>query len=383
MAEKVRPFEVTIPAPEVSRLYERLLSTRVPTLPIVPGAGSDYGISHDWAKDLYKYWLESYSWPNAAKRITSWPHFTTDLEGLSIHFVHARSSKEDAIPILLVHGWPGSFYEFSEVIDRLRDGDHEQTFHCVAPSLPGFCWSGGPPRGWTLKDTARIFHASMLRLGYQEYVVQAGDWGHWVGRELGAQYADSCRAVQFNYAPGVVPEGVELTEREQRVQDRRRDWLENHLGYAILMRTRPMTLGWMLQDNPVAIMVWVGEKYAELADPKKQQTGKWKDHILTTVCLYHFSNCAMTASLVYYENIRHETFAQTALQPENKIIAPMGYSSFYYDSAPSSERAIERTGNLVMYRERDDGGHFACLESPEEVVDDVRELVKISMKSRS
>ena len=261
MSEQVRPFEVAIPASEVSRLFEKLRSTRIPTQPIVPDARSDYGFSHEWASSLYEYWLSSYSWVEAERRITSWPHFTTEFEGLTIHFVHARSIKDGAIPILLIHGWPGSFYEFSEVIDRLRNGDSEQSFHCVVPSLPGFCWSSGPPRGWTLKDTARIFHTLMLRLGYREYVVQAGDWGHWVGRELGAQYVDSCRAVQFNYAPGIVPEGVELTEREQKVQDRRKDRLENQLGYAILMRTRPMTLGWMLQDNPVAIMAWIGEKY--------------------------------------------------------------------------------------------------------------------------
>ena len=150
-----------------------------------------------------------------------------------------------------------------------------------------------------------------------------------------------------------------------------------------MMRSRPMTIGWMLQDNPIAIMAFVGEKYNELADPERQKTDKWKDHILTTVCLYYFSSCSMTASLVYYENIRHETFAQTALLPENRIVAPFGYSSFLYDSAPASKRAIERTGNLVLYRERGDGGHFACLEMPAEVVSDIRDLVKIAYGAKS
>jgi pimeloyl-ACP methyl ester carboxylesterase len=380
MSEAVKPFQVDVSSEEVARLDRKLKTTRVPSRPIVSDARKDYGFTHEWATELYTYWTDRFSWSEAADRINTWPHFTTQVEEQSIHFVHAQSAKADALPLLLIHGWPGSFYEFSEVIDPFRNDDGNQTFHCVVPSLPGFCWSSGPPRGWAVKDTARVFNTLMHRLGYTRYVVQAGDWGHFVARELGAQHADSCLAVHFNYTPGVLPKDVELTEQEAKVQARRQDWMDNHLGYAVMMRSRPMTIGWMLQDNPIAIMAWVGEKYNELADPELQDSDRWRDHILTTVCLYYFSNCSMTASLVYYENTKHEDFPDYILRPENRVVAPMGYSSFYFDSAPSSERAVERTGNLVFYRERDRGGHFACLESPDEVVDDVRQLVKVAQK---
>ena len=380
MSQQIEPFKIQIPEAEVERYHRKIKDTRVPSKDIVPDAGSDYGFTTQWATDLYHAWTHGYDWREQEKLINQWPHFTTELEGINIHFVHQRSKAPNAFPLLLVHGWPGSFYEFSQVINPLSDSDSPFPFHCVVPSLPGFCWSSGPPRGWKLQDTARIFHALMLRLGYKEFAVQTGDWGHWVGRELGAKYANSCKTVHFNFAPAPLPEGVELTERESKVQDRVDDWLKNHMGYAIMMRTRPHTIGWMLQDNPVGIMVWLGEKYNEAADPKKQQSDGWKTHILTTVSLYYFSNCIMTSSLPYYENVRHENFAEFAMKPENRIVAPFGYTSFYWDTEPSSKRAVERTGNLVFYRERNDGGHFACLESPQGILEDVRELVRIALK---
>jgi hypothetical protein len=172
-----------------------------------------------------------------------------------------------------------------------------------------------------------------------------------------------------------LPQGAELTDREREVQGRVDDWLENHMGYAIMMRTRPHTIGWMLQDNPIGIMVWLGEKYNEAAAPQNQDNDGWRTHILTTASLYYFSNCIMTSSLPYYENVRHENFAAFAMESKNRIVSPFGYTSFYWDTEPSSKRAVERTGNMVFYRERNDGGHFACLESPDGILEDVREIV--------
>jgi pimeloyl-ACP methyl ester carboxylesterase len=379
MSQEIKPFKVAISDEEVARYYEKIRNTRVPTKDIVPGAGSDYGFTTEWATDLYNVWTSNYDWRDEERAINQFSHFTTELEDINIHFVHQRSAASTAYPLLLVHGWPGSFHEFNRVITPLTDASASIPFHCVVPSLPGFCWSSGPPRGWKLQDTARIFHALMIRLGYKEYAVQTGDWGHWVGRELGAKYADACKAIHFNFAPAPLPEGVQLTAREAKMRDRVDDWLENHMGYAIMMRTRPHTVGWMLQDNPVGIMVWLGEKYNEAADPAKQNQLEWKKHILTTVSLYYFSNCIMTSSLPYYENIRHENFAEYAMKPENRIRCPFGYTSFDWDTEPSSKRAVERTGNMVLYRERGDGGHFAATECPDGLVCDVREVVGIAL----
>jgi pimeloyl-ACP methyl ester carboxylesterase len=282
----------------------------------------------------------------------------------------------------MVHGWPGTFYEFSDIIPLLTNpgGEgSEQAFNVVFPSLLGFCFSSPPPRkGWTMKDTARIFDALMLRLGYQEYAVQAGDRGQFVARELGAQYTDRCKVIHLNYCPGALPETLsesDLTEREKGAREKGIDWRTQHVGYAVLLRTRPQTVGWMLQDNPVGLLAFVGEKYIEASNPSVHTTKRWKDHILTTLCLYYFSNCIMTSSLPYYENFGHDQFAVEAMKEENLIKCPFGYSSCWFDTAPSSQRAVERTGKLVWYKERDDTGHFACLENLEGLAKDVREVV--------
>ncbi len=161
---------------------------------------------------------------------------------MRIHFLHARAEKPDAVPLLLVHGWPGSFYEFSRVWGPLSHPENKDdpAFHVVVVSMPGFCWSDWPPKaGWTLQDNARIFDALMHKLEYHRYMVQGGDWGHFVARELGARFTDSCKLVHFNFAPSGVPDKVnDRTEQERDLATRADDFLENHMGYAVEMRTR-------------------------------------------------------------------------------------------------------------------------------------------------
>lgn len=225
----VVPFDPSIPKPEVDRLMRKLADTRLPKSPIVPDAGDEYGPPLEWVQALYDAYL-SFSWDEAAAKINSWSHYTTSLEQLSVHFIHQRSKSSSkskpAIPLLLVHGWPGSFFEFSRVIEPLTNpsSPDTQAFDVVVPSLPGFCWSQGPPRGWTLQDTARIFDQLMQRLGYKTYVAQGGDWGHWVVRELGARYTETCVAVHTNMCPSLppVPE-KEFTQREKHAK-KQNDW---------------------------------------------------------------------------------------------------------------------------------------------------------------
>lgn len=247
-----------------------------------------------------------------------------------------------------------------------------------------------------MKDTARVFDTLMGRLGYTRYAVQAGDWGAMVARELGAQYSEKCRVIHLNWSPGKLPEGGEMTERERKCAEKGERWRTEHVGYAVLMRTRPQTLGWMLEDSPVGLMAFIGEKvrrlkppkhldehladpllhqYEEASSPSIHNSPHWLSHILTTVTLYYHTRCIATSALIYYENPRHDQFASYCIQEENKIKCPFGYTSMWYDTAPNSKRAVETTGNLVWYKERDDAGHFACLEDPKGMVEDVREVV--------
>ncbi|OJJ79309.1 epoxide hydrolase family protein [Aspergillus glaucus CBS 516.65] len=349
----IQPFQINIPKEEVDRLNQKLKDTRFPGGPIVADAGTRYGPPYEWAQTLYNTWINDFDWYSVQNDINKYPQYTNSIENLNIFFLHARAERPNAIPLLMVHGWPGCFWEFSRVWGPLScpSDDEDIAFHVVVPSLPGFCWSDGPHRsGWTLQDTARVFDQLMKKLGYQEYMVQCGDWGHFVGRELASKYTDSCKLLHFNFAPSPLPPGVEYTDREKTTVDRENDWLENHIGYAVCMRTRPHTIGLALHDNPLGILMWVGEKFIEASNPENQSDPSWTHAILTTASLYYFSNCIMSSMLPYYENVEHDKFAEFVVQPENRIKVPFGYTSFFWDTEPSSRRAVERTGELVFYR---------------------------------
>ncbi|KAF9887738.1 hypothetical protein FE257_009691 [Aspergillus nanangensis] len=350
----ISPYSIDIPLEEVHRLRRKLLDTRLPDQPIVPGAGNDYGPPAEWFHRLYNKWLHDFDWPTIQSNLNRHAHYIAKIPDedttLDVHFTHTRSQREDAIPILLIHGWPGSFYEFDRVVDAL-----------VAPK------SAADP---AFHDHARILDRLMLGLGYPAYVAQAGDWGSFVARELGSKFP-ACRAVHLNFSPP--PEDfVAQTEGEKLRCERSQDWLDEHLGYAVCMRTRPHTIGFAIADNPVGILAWVGEKYHELVDPERWGDPAWDGAILTQVSLYYFSGCVMTSMLPYFENVKHAEFAEMFMREENRVKVPLGYTSFLYDSRPGNQRSAKTTGNLVFYNEYNHGGHFAALECPEVILRDCR-----------
>lgn len=168
----------------------------------------------------------------------------------------------------------------------------------------------------------------------------------------------------------------DYTESERRKRDQILRWRTQEIGYAVMMRTRPQSVGWMLDDNPLGVFTFVGEKYFQGANPSIQSSAEWRDHILTTVCLYYFTGSMMSSSLQYSENFGHAQFNEYMLAEENRIRCPFAYTSFWYDTSPGTKRAAERTGNLVFYRERDYAGHFACAEDSEGMVEDLRDFVR-------
>jgi pimeloyl-ACP methyl ester carboxylesterase len=319
----------------------------------------------EWIHRLYNTWLTDFNWPTVQNHLNRHSHFIASIPDNnythSIHFTHTRSPNPNAIPLLLVHGWPGTFYEFDRVVDSFANPSSSSSspttlttpsFHVIVPSLPGFCWSSPPPRrSWTLQDTARIFDSLMRSLGYTSYVVQGGDWGHFVARELGTSRYPACKAVHLHFAPVPLSEEAQETQtpREKKVEARCQDWYDNHMGYAMCMRTRPHTIGVALQDNPVGILTWVGEKYIEASNPAKYNNDpSWNQIILTQASLYYFSGCIMTSMLPYYENLTHAEFGRFQMAEENKITVPLGYTSFFWDTEPGTKRGVERTGNLLL-----------------------------------
>lgn len=308
-------------------------------------------------------WLHDFSWPTAQQQISEWHHFTTTIESLKVHFIHekARVRQKDAIPLLLVHGWPGTFFEFQNVMHGLLEpkDDSHPVFDLVVPSLPGFCWSQGPPRGFTLQDTARMYDALMKRLGYTSYAAQAGDWGHWVIRELGTGRYPACKAVHTNMCPGAPPADYKMNAKERAAMDRAKWWMgsplnEGHMSYAISMRTRPQTIGVAFNDNPVGIMMFIGEKYQELADPHTGTASldneAFNHDICATLSLYFFTPPSiMTSMLCYYNNVRHEVYTEFNAKEENLIRVPLGVSTFPWDAFPVPRKGVETTATDLRF----------------------------------
>jgi pimeloyl-ACP methyl ester carboxylesterase len=269
--------------------------------------------------------------------------------------------KEKAIPLLLVHGWPGTFFEFQNVMHGLLEpkDDSHPVFDLVVPSLPGFCWSQGPPRGFTLQDTARMYDALMKRLGYTSYAAQAGDWGHWVIRELGTGRYPACKAVHTNMCPGAPPADYVMNAKERAAMDRAKWWMgsplnEGHMSYAISMRTRPQTIGVAFNDNPVGIMMFIGEKYTELADPNigtaSLDNQAFNHDICATLSLYFFTPPSiMTSMLCYYNNVRHEVYTEFNAREENLIRVPLGVSTFPWDAFPVPRKGVETTATDLRF----------------------------------
>ncbi|RMZ39054.1 epoxide hydrolase [Aspergillus flavus] len=336
---EIREFTVKIPRERGERLKRKPRDTRLPGQEIVPGAGTRYGPEYNWTDDLYEKWTDGFDWYFVQDKINEPSHYIGEFEAVQIHFRHSRSKTANAIPLLLIHWWPAVFYEFSRVWGPMLHpvNENEQALHVVVPSVPGFCCSNWPPKaGWTLQDTVRLFDSVMKKLGYNEYMVQCGGTRHFVGRELGMRCTPSCKLIHFNFIPSEMPNNAKSwTEREHAIAERKEDRYENHLGYAVCMRTRPHTIRIGLHDK---ILI-------------------------------------MPSTRCFSENLPNEEFVEfTTDFCSSSLKVRFGYSSFLGDTEHSSKRMVEMTGKVVYHQEHDNGGHFAALECPGELVQDVREL---------
>ncbi|KAH8824773.1 epoxide hydrolase [Flagelloscypha sp. PMI_526] len=381
------PLKVEFSNERVERMKYKVQDFELPEAEVVPGADWDYGVTIEWAKKLQDYWTNSFNWKRAEDKINKWPHFTVDIEGISVHFIHQLSSHENAIPIMLIHGWPGSFYEFHKVIEPLTNPPAgEQAFHVVVPSLPGFGFSSNPPRkSWTVKDTARIFDILMSQvLKYEEYGVQGGDWGSVVSTHM--SFYNGLKAVHLNmctatspYTPLLLAAHFILPSSWSQSLFK---WLytptEYHdiahtirsfkvgSGYYHEQATQPMTIGYALNDSPMGIAIWIGEKYHAITDKEGDLT---EEDLCTTLSLYYLTKTFASSVVIYYENFNMMTEKPT------QITKPLGVTQFPKDVFVVPRRWVKRTHPGLTYHNRHDrGGHFAGLENPEALVKDVREF---------
>ncbi len=374
----IRPFRIAIPQADLDDLRERLARTRWPDE--LPGVGWSRGVPLGYLQGLAEYWRTGYDWRSYEAKLNEFPQFTTTIDGQSIHFLHVRSPEPDALPLILTHGWPGSIVEFLNVIGPLADprshgGDPADAFHVVAPSIPGYGFSG-PTRetGWNTQRVARAWAELMHRLGYERYGAQGGDWGAFVSPELGRIAPGHVVGVHVNAATlGFIPFGpvaadelASFTDAEKARLERLNRFMADGNGYFQIQATRPQTLAYGLTDSPVGQLAWIVEKFKEWtylsADLPEQAIDR--DLILTDMMLYWLTRTAGSSAQLYYENMHASSWGQ---QPGT---TPTGVAVFAEDVA--IRRYSERSNTIVHWSEFDRGGHFAAMEAPDLLVGDVR-----------
>ena len=369
MSISMRPYTVSIDQSALDDLQARLALTRLPEKETVDDW--DQGLPLAYAKELLDYWRSSYDWRRCEAELNRWPHFKAEIDGLDIHFIHIKSSRSDARPMIMTHGWPGSVLEFANVIEALTEpSDASQpAFHLVLPSLPGYGFSGRPEKaGWSVEKIAEAWDVLMRGLGYDRYFAQGGDWGAMVTSAIGAQNKGGCAAIHVNMAVATPPPEVLASPTPFEAQSlMRAGWYqEKDSGYSKIQSTRPQTLGYALTDSPVGQMCWIIEKFHGWSDcdghPEKVFT---RDHLLDNVMLYWLNATAASSARLYWHSFAAGNLAE--------VQVPTGISAFPKELfRPSRRWAETRYKNIVYWNELEKGGHFAAMERPELFIAEVR-----------
>lgn len=374
MTDEIRPFRIDIPQAQLDDLRRRLRETRWPEREAVEDWTQGTPLSY--VQEVCAYWAEKYDWRATEARLNAFPQFTTEIDGLDIHFIHARSPHEGAAPLIITHGWPGSIVEFHKVIGPLTDpvkygGNAADAFHVVAPSLPGYGFSGKPAKnGWGVEKIGNAWAALMARLGYSRYFAQGGDWGSAVTSAIGAQDPEHCGGIHLNMMTARPdPETMnDLTDLEKGAIAALQYYQDWDSGYSKEQSTRPQTVGYGLVDSPAGLAAWILEKFWAWTDcdghPENALT---RDEMLDDIMLYWLPGTGASSARLYWESFGRAGGAQAP------ITVPVGCSIFPKEIFRASRRwADKRFPNIVHWNELPKGGHFAAFEQPEVFVNELR-----------
>jgi epoxide hydrolase len=368
----MREFRIDVPDEALTDLAERLRRVRWPEQ--LPADGWERGVPVGYLREIVERW-KAYDWRAWEARLNGYPQYTTRIDEQTIHFVHVRSSEPDAMPLVLTHGWPGSVAEFLPVLGPLTDpasygGDPQDAFHVVAPSVPGHGFSVPlESAGWNHRRIAHAWAELMARLGYERYGAQGGDTGSVVSPLLGHVDPEHVVGVHINGGlafPPIEPGDVEVLTEVERARPAAAERLQEvGTGYAELQGTRPQTVSFGLSDSPVGQLAWILEKFWEWTDPARAlpEDAVELDHLLTDASIYWFTNTSASSANLYYEN-------RIAAGSEIRSEVPTGIAVFPTD--PAIRRVLERRHRIVHWSEFTRGGHFAALEAPDLLVDDIR-----------
>ena len=385
-ATAIRPFTVEIPEAEIEALRARLRATRWPSRELV--ADRSQGVQLATTEELARYWGTDYDFRRLEARLNALPQFTTEIDGVDIHFIHVKSPHRDALPLIMTHGWPGSVIELLGAVGPLTDpaahgGRAEDAFDLVLPSLPGYGFSGEPAEvGWGPGRVARAWAELMHRLGYTRYVAQGGDQGASVTDTMGRQGPEGLLGIHMNLLVTALGGGAmpAETEQERAALEQTKTFRASGFGYFLEQATRPQTIGYALLDSPVALAAWMLDHDTDAYDKISRafvdgqpSGGLTRDHILDNITLYWLTGTGASAARSYWESGRAQALAAAAGQAPPEVKLPVGFTTFPGEIFRAPRSWVEKSyPTLTYFHEAARGGHFAAWEEPELFATEIR-----------
>jgi pimeloyl-ACP methyl ester carboxylesterase len=377
----VEPFRIAVPDAVLTDLRERLARTRFPDE--IPGSGWTYGTQLAYLRELVAYWKDRYDWRAAEARLNAVPQFKARVGDLDIHFLHVKGKGLKPFPLVVTHGWPGSVAEFLDVVGPLTDpaahgGDAADAFDVVMPSMPGYGFSEHPRApGMDAERIASLWAELMRGLGYARFGAQGGDWGAMVSTYLGANHADVVAGIHLNMVVAFPPDPANpldgLTQDEVVEMMPMQHFLEEETGYQRIQGTKPQTLGYALNDSPAGLLAWIVEKFRTWSDCDGDVEKRFtRDQLLTNVMLYWVPETATSSARLYYEMVHAGKFPPTNFRVE----VPTGCAIFPKEIIKPPRKWAERLYNVQRWTRFPAGGHFAAMEEPAALVDDVRRFFR-------
>ncbi len=374
----VRPFTIAVEDSVLEDLQQRLADTRWPDE--IPDTGWDYGSNLAYLKELVEHWRTKFDWRAQEAKLNAFSHFKSEVDGLDIHFIHEKGRGPNPIPLVITHGWPSCFFEMTKIIPLLADpashgGDAADSFDVVAPSLPGFGFSDhAQDRGMEVQRVAGMWNKLMTEnLGYPKFAAQGGDIGSGVTARLGYAHADTLYGIHLTSitrpTPYMGPGSRPVTDAEQALITQRDKWFADEGGYNHIQGTKPQTLAYGLNDSPAGLAAWIVEKYRTWSDcggdVEKSYT---KDELLTIVTIYWVTQTISSSTRMYYENQK----SLWTMNKDEKVPAPAGMAMFPQEISKPPKEWGERSYDVRRWTEMTSGGHFAALEEPQLLAEEVR-----------
>ena len=381
----IKPFTIHVPDSALDDLANRLALTRLPDQ--LNNTSWEYGTDLRYLTELLTYWREEFDWRKQEADLNQFDQFTTEVDGLATHFIHQRSNNSDAMPLLLVHGWPGSISEFSKIIGPLTNpqehgSDSFDSFHVVAPSLPGFGFSAIPSEsGYNPEKMAHIFAQLMAQLGYEKFAIAGGDWGAIINRHMANTFPEKLIGLHSNMLlaspPTDAAQNSAVTETESTLRDNRLSYMRNEIGYQQIQATKPQSLGYGLNDSPAGLAAWIVEKFHGWTDLPQGADGDLNDRlsmdeILTNISIYWHTQTITSSTRIYYENQR-----APRLKEMGYIAVPTGVAIFPADIYITPKTWAEASYDIRHWTVMPKGGHFAALEEPELYLEDLQKFFRL------